>query len=433
MSANNVRGSDLNEIQANQLWARLASEGKAPTELNNASLVLSSYTAGIRPWIDRLSARYLQGDGALCKHGSHFKLVLAPYGGGKTHFLLALGVHAREEGYAVSYVSCSKDLSLDKSLDVYREVVKQLQLRGDERSGLQAVLAATITSKMNEIKTRAPDADAAMARWISTIRHGEYPVEAFGRVMAEALHAQIQASDIGQAAIRWLRGEPDTLTKSEMQDLRLAKVPAASKKQFGRDLLLSMVMFLSETGVHGLVLLMDEAETMFTTKGKALLRVLAALRVLVDMPDRLPFFGIFSATPDVLDEFPKYPALEQRLGVAGVGFDEGGDLSPQLWLDKAQSQEKLLSEIGEKLINVGELARGYSFDQKLQRDNARRLAHVASARNLDVDARRIFVKTWVSLLDFQVGDERQLGDEELASRYQGSFDAVHESDEGYEP
>lgn len=425
----------MNKNQANQLWAHLASGGKAPTELHNASLVLPSYTAGIKPWIDRLSARYLQGDGALCKNGAHFKLVLAPYGGGKTHFLLTLGARAQEEGYAVSYVSCSGDLSLDKPLDVYREVVKKLQMPGDERSGLRTVLDATITSKLKEIKARAPDVDAAMARWIATIRRDDYPVEAFGRVMAEALKAQDDDSDLGEAAIRWLRGEPDTLSRSEMLDLRLAKVPAGNRKQFGRNLLLSMVRFLPETGVHGLVLLMDEVETMFTTRGKALLRVLAAMRVLVDMPDSLPFFGVFSATPDMLEEFPKYPAVEQRLGVAGVPFHEDGDLSPQLWLDKVQSQEKLLAEIGEKLINVGEIAGGYSFDHKLQCDNARRLAQVASTRNLDVDARRIFVKTWVSLLDVQVqvGGERRFGDDELANRYQGSFDSVLKSDsETYE-
>lgn len=427
----------MNERQANRLWARLASEGKAPTELNSASLVLPSYTAGIRPWIDRLSARYLQGDRGLCKHGSHFKLVLAPYGGGKTHFLLALGLRAREEGYAVSFISCSRDLSLDKPLDVYREVVKRLQLPGDERSGMRAVLDATFTSKRREIRERAPDVDAAMTRWITTIRRDDYPAEAFGRVMAEALKGQYDESDLGEAATRWLQGDPDTLSRSEMLDLRLAKVPSDLHKRFGLDLLLSMVRFLPETGVHGLVLLMDEVETMFNTKGKALLRVLAAMRVLVDMPDSLPLLGVFSATPDMLEEFPKYPAIEQRLGVAGVGFEQGGDLSPQLWLDRVQSQEKLLTEIGQKLITVGETARDYSFDHELQCGNAARLARVASARNLDVDARRIFVKTWVSLLDIQVGGEREFGHDELAGRYQGSFDSVHESDESdsetYEP
>ena len=427
----------MNKSQANHLWARLASEGKAPTELNSASPVLPSYTAGIRPWLDRLSARYLQGDGALCKSGSHFKLVLAPYGGGKTHFLLALGLRAQEEGYAVSFVSCSRDLSLDKPLDMYREVVKRIQLPGDGRCGLRAVLDATFTSKLKEIKARAPDADAAMARWINTIRRRDYPAEAYGRVMAEALKAQGDGSDLGEAAVRWLQGQPDTLSKSEMLDLRLAKVPAGQHKQFGMNLLLSLIRFLPEAEVHGLVLLMDEVETMFTTKGKALLRVLAATRVLVDMPDSLPLLGVFSATPDMLEEFPKYPAIEQRLGVAGVGFEEGGDLSPQLWLDRVQSQEKLLTEIGQKLITVGETAREYSFDRELQYANAALLARVASTRNLDVDARRIFVKTWVSLLDSQVGEERQFGDDELANRYQGSFASVHESDESnseaYEP
>ena len=60
------------------------------------------------------------------------------------------------------------------------------------------------------------------------------------------------------------------------------------------------------------------------------------------------------------------------------------------------------------------------FDRELQRINARRLAQVASERSLDVDARRLFVKTWVNLLDIQSSEgEREIGGDELMARYSG--------------
>ena len=417
----------------------LGAEGKAPTELTQASHVLPSYSVGIDPWIDRLAWRYLQG---VCRAAAHFKLVLAPYGGGKTHFLLTLGIRARDhESFAVAYVPCSEGVSLDNPLDVYREFVKHLQLPGQDQPGLRVLLEATTRAKQDDIRQRgAPDVDAAFRLWVSQIRRRDYPENAFGRVMAAALQATGDGTDspVGDAARRWLQGDIDTLGRNEMQELHLARVPAASRRQFGRNLLFSLVKFLPEADVHGLLLLVDEVETLFQVKrGAAARRVLGAMRVILDaptgVPGGVPLFGVFSATPDVLEEFRKYPALEQRLAVRGASFDQGNDFAPQMQLDKVQRQEILLTEVGEKLIEVGELALGRPFDRELQQVNARRLARVASERSLDVAARRLFVKTWVNLLDIQSSEgERELGDEELMDRYSGSFESM-DRDPEFEP
>ncbi len=431
----------MKQNEALQLWATLGEEGKAPTELTQASHVLPSYSVGIEPWIDRLARRYFQ---VLCRNAAHFKLVLAPYGGGKTHFLLTLGIRARDrENFAVAYVPCGEGVSLDNPLDVYREFVKHLQLPGQDEPGLAVFLDTTARAKRDEIQRRgAPDVDAAFQLWISDIRRRAYPENAFGRVVAAALEATGDGGDspVGDAAYRWLQGDIDTLGRNESQELHLARVPAANRKQFGRNLLLSLVKFLPEAGVHGLLLLMDEVETLFQVKkGAAALRMLGAMRVILDasagVPGGVPLFGLFSATPDVLEEFRKYPALEQRLAVRGASFDQGNDLAPQISLDKVEKQEDFLAALGEKLIEVGAVALGKPFDHELQRDNARRLVRVASDRSLDVDARRLFVKTWVNLLDFQSSEgERAIGENELMERYSGTFESVDaDSATGFEP
>ena len=398
-----------------------------------------SYSVGIEPWVERLAIRYFRD---LCHNAAHFKLVLAPYGGGKTHFLLTLGIRARDqENFGVAYVPCGEGISLDNPLDVYREFVKHLQLPGQDQPGLRVFLETTIRAKRDDIRQHGvPDIDAAFRLWVSQIRRRDYPENAFGRVMAAALQATGDGADspVGDAALRWLQGDIDTLGRNEMQELHLARVPAASRRQFGRNLLLSLVKFLPEAGVHGLLLLVDEVERLFEVRrGAAALRVLGAMRVILDaptgVPGGVPLFGVFSATPEVLEEFRKYPALEQRLAVRGASFDQGNDFAPQVPLDRVQSQESLLAEVGEKLIEVGELALGRPFDRELQQVNARRLARVASERSLDVNARRLFVKTWVNLLNFQSSEgEREIGDDELMDRYLGSFESM-DRDPGYEP
>jgi hypothetical protein len=92
-------------------------------------------------------------------------------------------------------------------------------------------------------------------------------------------------------------------------------------------------------------------------------------------------------------------------------------------------QEDLLAAIGVRLIGVGEQALGVQFDRTLQSQNAAVLAQVASERNLEVDARRLYVKSWVSLLDFQCREgERLVSETELASRYQGHFNDLRSAD-----
>lgn len=431
--------SSMTKNEAAQLWATLGEEGKAPTELTRALHVLPSYSVAIGPWLDRLAGRYLQ---SLCREAAHFKLVIAPYGGGKTHFLLALGARALEENFAVAYVPCGEGVSLDSPMDVYKEFVKHLQLPDEREPGLRRFLKRVVEAKRETIaKHGAPDVDMAFRRWVGHIRKEDYPENAFGRVMAAALLGvdDPDASPTGEAAVRWLQGEVDTLTREEMSELRLARVPAGNRKQFGRNLLLSSIKFMPEAGVNGLVLLMDEVETLFTARGKALLRILAAMRVLLDVPTGvpggLPMFGVFSAVPDVLDQLSKYPALEQRLAVHGATFQEGNDLATQIPLEKVESQQTLLAGIGRKLIDVGHLATGHEFDPDLQAANATLLAQIAADRNLDVDARRIYVKTWVNLLQIQVTEgERKLDSEELSRRYQGFFESLRDADpDEFEP
>jgi len=416
-----------------ELWARLGAEGKAPTDICRANDVVNAYSVGIDPWIERLSRTYFE---RLCKNNAHFKLVIAPYGGGKTHFLVSLGARALKENYAVSYIGCTDNIRFDNAFEIYRAFVNSLTLPGLQDPGLGTLLSnGVIPYKQTLIKERARDPEAAMNLWINTLYRSEYPEATFGRVAATALLELIdpEAARTGDAAYRWLRGEIDTLTKDERSSLRVAAIPAKERNEFGRRMLLSMVKFVKEAGLNGVAILFDEVETLFTAKGKALLRVLSAMRVLIDLPmgvsGGVPLFAAFSAVPDVLEQFPKYPALEQRLAVAGASFAEGNDLSPQLHLGDLGSQKDLLTAIGQKLVLLGEKARDFNFDKNLQYENVRRLAAVADERDLDINARRLFVKACVNILDQQVFyGEREYLETELRDRYRGSFDQIKGSD-----
>ena len=426
----------LDPGEALQLWATLAAEGKAPTELTRAAHLLPAYSVGIEPWIDRLASRYLAG---LCRQHAHFKLVLGPYGGGKTHFLVALGSRALAEGFAAAYVPCGPGVNLDSPLDVYREFVRRLQLPGESGAGLQRLLARVVEAKRAQIAAAgAPEPDYAFEMWLKRVSREAHPENAFGRVIAEALRSEWDPdrAPAGDAALRWLQGDIDALTREELALLRLARVSARARGDLGRNLLMSVIRFVKEGNVAGVVLLLDEVETLFS---KALLKLLAAMRVMLDypgdIPGGVPLLGVFAAVPDIQNELTRYPALQQRLAAYGAPFDEGNDFSPQLHLEKLGAQEGLLAGIGHKLTGLAGVATGYRFDVALQSRNAERLARVAADRNLEVDARRLYVKTWVNILELQSREgEREFPEGELSARYQGHFDELRRAEpEGDEP
>ena len=430
----NIAAEDAREI-----WARLGEEGKAPSELTFAAGVLPLYSVALDPWIDRLNNTYLK---SLSRKHAHFKLAIAPYGGGKTHFLMALGSRALKEDFAVSYIACKAGINLDSPMDIYRSFMKGLQLRKPEKPGTLPLLQTIIENKNEEIKNSgAPDPEAAFAMWVQNVANDEYPELAFGRVMAEALRFQIDPTrDVaGEAAIRWLRGEIDTLTKTERESLRLAKVSKKDQTELGRNLLLSVLCFVKEAGAHGTVVLFDEVETLFNARGRALQRVLAAMRVMLDQAGGItggvPLFGVFAAVPDILEQIRRYEAVSQRLEVKGAPFEEGNNYAPQLHLEKVDTQKNLLEKLGERLISLGEIAIPFVFNQELQCRNIGLLARVASESNLEIDARRLFVKACVNILQQQSHQgEVEYPEDEMLNRYRGFFDDLRNQDrQEFEP
>ena len=433
---------------ARKLLAHLATTGTPPTDVSSAGHSLSLFSVGLEKWIDRLADCYFND---LCLDDTHFKLILAPYGGGKTHFLMTLGARALQEGYAISYVQCVPDRQgsparVDNPLGLYGEVVNHLQLSGVPGQGLSVLLEAVVNKKRVEIaEAGVPNPDAAFALYRRELRN-EFPFGVYGdfaAIVSEALRGYWDPTDsspAAEAAEKWLQGAMDSMGTNELKLLNLKKIPSADRGTVGRKLLVGLAKFITHSGSKGLNLLIDELETLFNAKGKALKSVLAAMRTMIDwpgsFPGSIPMFCVYSAVPDIVEQLGKYPALQQRLAVAGATFEEGNDLSPQISLDQlGLSQEHLLAEIGIRLIGVANASTDTPLNVDLQSSNARRLAQVAARTSLDVNARRLFVKAWAGLLELQMSKgEVDFSEDDLAKRYRGEFESLLAKDkEDFEP
>jgi hypothetical protein len=428
----------MHAARAKQILTQLASTGLPPRDITAASEDLPMFSVGIDDWIDRLATEYL---GELCRSQSHFKLVLAPYGGGKTHFLMALGIRALQENYAVSYIACvpgkrGSGARVDDPMGLYSEVVGQLQLPSGLGKGVPALLNVVVDRTRKRIEeSGASDPDRAFELFRRQLRV-RFPGGQFGdfaHVMSIALHGVWSEQDDSIAfrgAEKWLDGRLDSLTKDEWAAIGLRKPTVAQTSDLGRRQLLAIANFLDYASVFGLVLLIDEVETMFNAKGKALQSVLGAIRTMTDWSGSgqitAPMLGIFAAVPDVEFELRRYPAVQQRYKVMGASFEEGNDSAPVINLEKVrQDQPALLQEIGVKLVELALVASGSQLNRDEQLDNAKRLAQIASKMNLDIDSRRLFVKACSAILQLQISTgAKTFPDKELAERYRGEFDGM---------
>jgi hypothetical protein len=163
----------------------------------------------------------------------------------------------------------------------------------------------------------------------------------------------------------------------------------------------------------------------FNARGKALEKILVSMRTMLDAPDnrmeRVPLFGVFAAVPDVWSEViaKRYEALKQRFQVFDP-FHRGNDDAAQIDLGELGRQRDILLAIGEKLLELGIRVHGWTFDVTRQRRNLERLASVTAEQLLEVNARRLFVKAWCSLLGEQGRNgEQDYTEEFLTSRIRG--------------
>lgn len=231
--------------------------------------------------------------------------------------------------------------------------------------------------------------------------------------------------DTGGAALNWLQGEPDRLSKKQREALNLGTVTAQGRSRHGQELFYSLMKFIPRAGVHGLALLFDEMDTMLNVRGKALEKILVSMRVLLDAPDqrmeRLALFGVFAAVPDILQQMKPAQFLASRFQVV-VPFHNGDDNAPVMDLSELGKQNEILRAMGEKLLQLGVQAHEWKVNLELQRRNLRRLADVTAGRRLEVNARRLYVKAWCSLLEEQMRNgEVEKSEVELANLIDGVY------------
>ena len=391
--------------QARHIVQRMGETGQPP---ERGALFVNVGTSEI---LDILKTEYLTPMKESGRNSS-FKLIQAPYGGGKTQFLMSLREVAWQEDFATARVGLSpKECPFDKVEKIYQEIAKQLELPPESpdeelETGLDVVLRTIVRQRAD-----AAGADAVKL-WLRR-EFEETPIEsrsfrrAVSRYMQAILEDDFDAIDpLGD----YLRG-----IDLPLADLKPFRIHEKIDHNNAFGFIKSLVQSLAQLELPGLVLLFDEMDRNLSLPTKRRREIADNLRQMIDHCGQAALPGVlwcYAVPPEFMDTIvPEYPALAQRLkGVARLSTSS--PLQPIIDLDRLEiGTVPLMKKLGERLLMIYEIGFESGLDEKVQKRNVDALAEEYGARTLESGTRREFVKAAIRMLDEQArGTEAELDD-----------------------
>ena len=246
--------------------------------------------------------------------GGMFKAVRGEYGSGKTFFARWLGDRATKKGFAVAEVQINEiDTPLHKLETVYRRCTESLRTASIQPSALRPILDAWLFTIEDDAAQQNLDIDALLERRLAEVatRAPVFPlaIRAYRRFVADGDH------DGADALVAWLGGQPHVAAAVK----RRAGIKGDLDHYLALGFLRGLLAILADAGNPGLLLVLDEVETLQRVRSDARAKALNALRQLIDEVHDGHFPGLYlliTGTPAFFEGrqgIPLLPPLADRL------------------------------------------------------------------------------------------------------------------------
>ncbi|MFS8499067.1 MAG: BREX system ATP-binding protein BrxD [Micromonosporaceae bacterium] len=248
--------------------------------------------------------------------GSSFKAIRGEYGAGKTFLARWLAERALRRGFAAAEVQVSeRETPLHRLETVYRRVAETLRTASYPPSAFRQILDGWLFTLESDVSYSGdPDAVTALLERRLAAVSAHTPVFAQAlRAYRSAVHSGDLATADGLAA--WLGGQPHAGANVR----RAAGLRGELDHFAAMGFLQGLLIVLRDSGHSGLVLVLDEVETLQRVRSDVRDKALNALRQLVDEVDAGRFPGLYlviTGTPAFFDGpsgVPRLPPLAQRL------------------------------------------------------------------------------------------------------------------------
>ncbi|WBB47307.1 BREX system ATP-binding protein BrxD [Verrucosispora sp. WMMA2044] len=274
--------------------------------------------------LDRFSAALDSELDTVSSGGAVFKAVRGEYGAGKTFFTRHLAERAIRHGFAAAEVQISETQTpLHRLETVYRRITESMRTASIPPSAFRAVLDSWLFTLEADALQADPAAEADVGAAVDRLLEQRLAqVSKHSPLFALALRGYRAALSAGDTVIAdglaaWMAGQPQVAVAAK----RAAGIRGELDHFGAMAFLQGLLTVLRDAGHPGLVLVLDEVETLQRVRGDVRDKALNALRQLIDEVHSGRFPGLYlviTGTPAFYDGqqgVQRLAPLAQRLAV----------------------------------------------------------------------------------------------------------------------
>ncbi len=259
--------------------------------------------------------------------GSQFKAVRGEYGCGKTFFIRWLQEQAKKKGFAATEVQVSEmETPLHRLETVYRRLMERLSTANTPNGAFRDIVDHWFYTLEEDLlaggEVDPANGDELLLKSNELMEKRLLGISRQAPAFAAALRGYREALARGESALAegllaWLSGQPNVAASVK----RFAGIKGDVDHFGALNFLQGLLLILRDSGHPGLVLCLDEVETLQRTRTDVRDKGLNALRQLMDEIDAGRFPGLYvvmTGTPSFFDSpqgIKRLPPLSQRLHV----------------------------------------------------------------------------------------------------------------------
>ncbi|MFI7609386.1 BREX system ATP-binding protein BrxD [Micromonospora sp. NPDC049366] len=327
--------------------------------------------------LDRFGAAVGEDLDTVAAGGSVFKAVRGEYGSGKTFFTRWVAEQAKRANLATAEVQISEnETPLHRLETVYRRLTERLTTATFPPSALRAIIDGWFYALEEDVlaagEVAADDAEA-LDRAVGTLLDQRLAtVSRSAPAFAAALRGYRAAAGQGNSAtadavLAWLGGQPHVAASAR----RVAGVRGDLDHFAALSFLQGLLAVLRDSGHPGLLIVLDEVETLQRVRSDARDKALNALRQLIDEVHSGRFPGLYlviTGTP----AFYEGPQGVQRLAPLAQRLAVDFTTDPQFDNPRA-AQIRLAGFTIESLVELGGRVRDLYADGSTAPDRVHRM------------------------------------------------------------
>lgn len=313
---------------------------------------LEHFATGLDPLVEAVNQEldFVSGGKGLSKW------IRGEYGTGKTFAARYLCAKSRQRKFATSEVQISiNDTPLHHLEAVYRRLIERLETAADGPNAFQAIVEGWLyqvgdeVTRLRGISEDDPGfADATEQRLEDKLADLSKRNPAYAQVL-RTYHRATHEGDFAtaQGLLAWLAGQPHT----DRSVLKAAGTKGKVDGQASLTFLAGLLQLLRQSGYGGLVVVLDEVETVQRMNAQTREKSLNALRQLMDMlaKEELPgLYLVVTGTRDFFEGYKGLKALAPLYQRVQVNFGEDGRFD-----NLRAPQVRLLPFTDERLLTVG--------------------------------------------------------------------------------